>query len=105
MQLAIGLRVAAVIANFTTGANLHFKSVDSLQQIEVLGQSLNIVGTWQANPWVILGQLASLLMLAHIINAAWRMGHSGTPVVNRGTRTAQLNSILSFSSDALSSDA
>jgi signal transduction histidine kinase len=78
LQLAIGLRVAAVIANFTTGANLHFKSVDSLQQIEVLGQSVNIVGTWQANPWVILGQLASLVMLAYIVNAAWRMWHSGT---------------------------
>jgi len=78
LQLAIGLRVAAVIANFTTGANLHFKSVDSLQQIEILGQSVNIVGTWQANPWVILGQLASLMMLAYIINAAWRMWHSGT---------------------------
>jgi hypothetical protein len=49
--------------------------------------------------------LRSLLMLAHIINAAWPMRHSGTPVVNRDARAAQLNSILSFSSDAISSSA
>ena len=83
LMLALGLRVAAVIANFTTGENLHFQSIGSLRQIEILGQSVNIVGTWQANPWVILGQLASLIMLAYIVNAAWRMGHSSTHDAHR----------------------
>ena len=75
---AVALRAGAVVANFTTGANLHFQSIESLGKIEFLGQSISVVAKWEPNQWVVLGQLASLALLAYIINASWRMWHLGT---------------------------
>ncbi len=76
---ALVLRFLALVANFTTGANLHFESIHSLQQISFLGEPVSIVGEWEANPWVRLGQLASLVQVIYIVDASvrlWRRGSS-----------------------------
>lgn len=80
---ALVLRFLALVANFTTGANLHFEVIQSLQQTPFLGESVSIVGEWEANPWVRLGQLASLVQLVYIVDASVRLWRRGTPESRR----------------------
>lgn len=53
-----GMRVAALIPNFFTGVNLNFQTVHALQYIELWGSGPLAIGVVEANPWMLLGQLA-----------------------------------------------
>lgn len=75
---AVVLRVAAVVANFTTGANLHFVEVISLRRISFLGQEVTVPGEWVANRWMVLGQVASLAWLVYVLQASWHLRRTGT---------------------------
>lgn len=74
----LGLRGLAVVANFTTGENLHFVSIQSLNHVDFLGQSVAIPGEWVQNPWVRLGQFSSLVLVIYILDAAIRLWRGGT---------------------------
>lgn len=76
-QLAIGLRVAAVAANYLTGSSLHFLEVRSLDRILFLGEEVSIVGEAVPNPWMLLGQLASVVQVAYVVDASWRLWRKG----------------------------
>lgn len=77
LWLALALRMIAVVANFTTGQSLHVAEIRSLSHMEFLGQTVTILGEWQANRWVLVGQLSSLLMLIYILDASWTLWKSG----------------------------
>lgn len=49
LTLAIGLRLLAVVANFTAGLNLHIGAIHSLQKITFLGEQVSILGDWVPN--------------------------------------------------------
>ena len=55
LALAVGLRLLAVVINFTTGLNLHISSIHSLQKMTFLGEQVSVLGDWVPNPWVRLG--------------------------------------------------
>jgi signal transduction histidine kinase len=77
LGVAIGLRVLAVIYNFTTGENLHIQELHSLRTVMFLGEEVTILGDLIVNPWVKLGQLAALFQLIYVADASqrlWRMG-------------------------------
>lgn len=77
LGVAIGLRVLAVIFNFTTGENLHIQELHSLRTVIFLGEEVTILGDLIVNPWVKLGQLAALFQLIYVADASqrlWRMG-------------------------------
>jgi signal transduction histidine kinase len=77
LGVAIGLRVLAVIINFTTGENLHIQELHSLRTEIFLGEEVTILGDLIVNPWVKLGQLAALFQLIYVADASqrlWRLG-------------------------------
>lgn len=77
LGVAVGLRVLAVIANFTTGQNLHMQELHSLRTVMFLGEEVTILGALIVNPWVKLGQLAALFQLIYVADASrrlWRLG-------------------------------
>lgn len=77
LGVAIGLRVLAVIANFTTGQNLHIQELHGLRTVMFLGEEVTILGDLTVNPWVKLGQLAALFQLIYVADASrklWRLG-------------------------------
>jgi two-component system sensor kinase FixL len=80
---ALGLRVLAVVMNFTTGESLHFREVTEIERITFLGEQVAIVGEWIANPWVRLGQIAALAQIVYVIDASLRLWQNGSPVRRR----------------------
>ncbi len=77
LLLALGLRAAAVSANLSTEGSLHFISIQSLEKIRFLGESVSIAGEVTQNPWVRLGQLASVVQIAYVSDASIRLWRSG----------------------------
>jgi two-component system, LuxR family, sensor kinase FixL len=77
LGLALGLRALAVLANYTTGVSLHVREIDSLQQVEFLGETVSMLGQWTPNRWVILGQLAALAQIVYVAHASRRLWKSG----------------------------
>lgn len=78
LLIALGLRVLAVVANFTTGLNLHIRSILSLQKVSFLGQQVSVLGEWKENPWLRVGQLAALALLVYVVDASVRLWRSGS---------------------------
>jgi len=74
---ALGLRLLAVVLNFSTGLNLHIGSIQSLQQINLLGEPVSMLGEWTPNPWVRLGQCAALVQVVYVVDASLRLWRTG----------------------------
>ena len=75
---ALGLRLLAVVVNFSTGLNLHFSAIQSLQQVNFLGEPVSMLGVWTPNPWVRLGQLAALVQFVYVADASLRLWRTGS---------------------------
>ncbi len=78
LALAVGLRLLVVVANFTTGVNVHFTSIHSLQKIPFLGEQISVLGEWVPSPWVRLALLASLAQLVYVVDASHRLWRTGS---------------------------
>ncbi|MCM3872038.1 MAG: PAS domain-containing protein [Pyrinomonadaceae bacterium] len=77
LALAVGLRLLAVVINFTTGLNLQLRAILSLQKVSFLGEQVSVLGDWVPSPWVPLGYLATFVWLVYVIDASvalWRKG-------------------------------
>ena len=74
---ALGLRLLAVVLNFSTGLNLHISAIQSLQQVNFLGEPVSMLGVWTPNPWVRLGQLAALAQFIYVVDASLRLWRTG----------------------------
>jgi PAS domain S-box-containing protein len=74
---ALGLRLLAVVANFSTGLNLHIRAIQSLQKVNFLGEPVSMLGEWTLNPWVRLGQLAALVQVVYVVDASLRLWRTG----------------------------
>ncbi|MGO8836251.1 MAG: PAS domain-containing protein [Limisphaerales bacterium] len=74
---ALGLRLLAVAVNFSTGLNLHIRAIQSLQQVNFLGEPVSMLGVWTPNPWVRLGQLAALVQVVYVVDASLRLWRAG----------------------------
>ena len=94
LVLALALRLCAVVANFTTGQNLHVVAIHSLQQINFLGEQVSILGQWTPNPWVRLGQLAALFQIGYVLDASIRLWRTGSRESRR--RALTVGGSLSF---------
>ena len=74
---ALGLRLLAVVANFTTGLNLHIRAIQSLLPANFLCEPVSMLGEWTPNPWVRLGQLAALAQFVYVVDATLRLWRTG----------------------------
>lgn len=75
--LALGIRLVAVIFNFSTGSSLHFRSVESLQHTTFLGEQVAMAGTAVPNPWLPLAPAAALTLAVYVVDAAVRLWRQG----------------------------
>ena len=94
LALALGLRLVAMVANFTTGQNLHVAAIQSLKKVTFLGEQVTALGVWTPNPWVRLGQLAALAQLVYVIDVSQRLWRTGSPQSRRRALTVGVS--LSF---------
>lgn len=83
LAVALASRVLAVAANVVTGVNLHIHAIHSLKQIPFLGSQVSVLGEWDPNPWVRLGQTAALLQLLYIFDASARLWRRQSPDARR----------------------
>ncbi len=68
-NLAITARLLCVAANFTTGANLNFTEVTSLDLIPFPGGEYVVFPVGTPNPWLVLAQIAHALFIAFLVDA------------------------------------
>ncbi|TYT25948.1 PAS domain S-box protein [Luteimonas viscosa] len=67
---AAGTRLACLVANFTTGSSLNFNEVGRLSRFVLEGgQGVSIPGDVVVNPWMHLGTVNVLLLMAFVASA------------------------------------
>jgi PAS domain S-box-containing protein len=80
------LRTLTLVPNFVGAANLNYLEVSRLEQIPFLGEPVAVaIGT--PNPWMLLGQVSLVLLVAYVIDAslaAWRHGERRRALVVGG---------------------
>jgi len=73
---AIGLRLVALVINFSVGQSLNYLEVTALRSVQFMGESVAIaVGV--RNPWQAIGQLALFVLMLYFADASittWRRG-------------------------------
>jgi two-component system, LuxR family, sensor kinase FixL len=72
-----GLRTLSLLLNFATGKNLNYRSIAGLHHVPLLGDVVSIAVGIEPNPWMIVGELSLLGMIAFTVDAAvavWRRG-------------------------------
>jgi len=65
----IGMRTLALILNVVLTPNLHYREITSLQHLRFLGESVS-VARGVPNPWQLIAQVAVLLLMVFIVDAA-----------------------------------
>ena len=72
-----GLRTLALILNFIFMPNFSYREITSLRQVSWWGGETVSVPVGETNPWILVAQLSSLLLIVFFINATitvWRRG-------------------------------
>jgi signal transduction histidine kinase len=88
LWVACGLRLLAVVLNFSTGQNLQYREISELRQIPFLGDSVSIAQGSLPNPWFLVAQLSLLAMVIFAVDAAltaWRRGDRLVAVIVGGS--------------------
>ena len=86
---AIGLRLVALVINFTVGDSLNFLRITSLRSVQYMGESVSLaVGV--TNPLQAIGQLSLFVLMVFFADAtitAWRRGDRALAVFVGGSLT------------------
>lgn len=73
---AVGLRIVAMLLGFWFTPNINYRELTELRQVSLIGETVSApVGI--INPWTLLGQLSTLLVLLYAVDGAlslWRKG-------------------------------
>ena len=67
--LAVGLRTASLVPNFSSAPNLNYTALTGISHISVLGEPIALV-TGDPNPWMLIGQASQLLALLFVIDGS-----------------------------------
>ena len=73
----------SLVPNFLSGVDLNFREITALQPVHLWGGVAVVSPVGVANPWMLLGQIAVLLLLAYLIDAALTLGRQGVPLERR----------------------
>lgn len=80
--LAVAFRLLTLLLNFTTGVNVNFQEVTGLQRSRFLGEVVSSpIGT--LNAWQIVAQIANVLLVAFVVDAAVSLWRHGDPISRR----------------------
>jgi two-component system sensor kinase FixL len=66
----IGARSVILIANFATWPNFNFASIDSIERIRFLGETVTVVGQAVPGRWQALGTLSTALLIVYVLDAS-----------------------------------
>lgn len=81
--LACGLRFVSLIVNFVQAPNLNYVEISEIRTVRLLGEEVSTaIGIPSA--WMILGQLALILMLVYLMDAAfsaWRRDRDTNSII------------------------
>jgi two-component system sensor kinase FixL len=77
------IRLLVLTLNFTTGVNIYFADISTLQRVSVWGGGGYSVPVGTPNPWWILAQVGNVLLVAFIVEAATTLWRRGDPVLRR----------------------
>jgi len=67
--LVCASRVACLLPDFLTGVNLNFAEITGLRRISIWGGDSVVAPIGVPNPWMILGQVSSFLLIAFLVDA------------------------------------
>ena len=79
---AIGLRLVALVINFSVGESLDYLQITALRSVPFMGESA-AVAVGVKNPWQAIGQLALFVLMLFFLDAsitAWRRGHRAAAI-------------------------
>jgi two-component system sensor kinase FixL len=74
---ACGLRVLALILNFSFTPNLNYREITGLRQVALFGGESVSSSVGVVNPWSLIGQLSTLFLFLYMLDASvtlWRRG-------------------------------
>jgi two-component system, LuxR family, sensor kinase FixL len=71
--LVCAIRIFVLLLNFVLSPNLNYRQIVSLQQVNVLGLGTASVPQGVFSPWIWVGELSSLLLLAFVIDATFSL--------------------------------
>ena len=86
---AIGLRLVALVINFSVGESLNFLHITALRTVQFMGESV-AVAVGVRNPWQAIGQLALFVLALFFADAsitAWRRGNRAVALFVGGSLT------------------
>jgi len=81
------LRTLALALNFVTGDDMYHRVLTGVRSIPFLGEQVS-VGVGIANPWMLVAQLSTLLLVAFVADAsitAWRRGEQRRALIVGGS--------------------
>ncbi|MDR0182113.1 sensor histidine kinase [Lysobacter arvi] len=81
--VALALRLAALVPNFTTGANLNFAVIREVGRVRWPGDVWVAYPIGTPNPWVIIAQLSNLLLAIYMMVLLVRTVRSADPHARR----------------------
>lgn len=88
---AILTRLACLPANFLTGVNLNYDSIQSLASIRFLGTYVSVAEATEPNPWMLLGSVNVLLIVVFL-------GHAIFQIAKRPGSSDRMRAIMVCSS-------
>ena len=74
---ACGVRILAMILNFSLPLNLNYQAITGLREVTLFGGERVSSAVGVVSPWALIGQLANLLLLLYVLDATvklWRRG-------------------------------
>ena len=86
---AIGLRLVALVINFSVGQSLNYLQITALRSVQYMGESVSLAIGVQ-NPWQAIGQLALFVLMLFFADAsitAWRRGNRPVALFVGGSLT------------------
>ena len=81
--LVSALRLLALGLNYVTGANINFSEVSALNHVTLWGGAVVSGPVGVANPWVIVPQMANVLLILFVIDASLTLWRRGRPNARR----------------------
>jgi PAS domain S-box-containing protein len=93
-----GLRAFSLLLNFLATQNLNYRELPRLRQVRFLGESFTVADA-APNPWMLVGQLATVMLLIYVADAsviAWRRGDRRKALMVGGSITFFVLAALSW---------
>lgn len=74
---AVGFRALTMLLGFWFTPNVNFRKITELRQVSFIGGETVSAPIGTVNPWTLLGQLSTLLLLVYVVDGSLRLWRKG----------------------------